>query len=519
MAEQYQNLEMLDLNGNTGLTGTFEVPKFLSMRDSWSGGYVPQQLVLDGSGIETIDVSNAGNLRKLNAGNCPNLSRITGTDQISNLTSLIVTNAPSLHYLDLPNLKKHGRHNSLLVSGTDLAYVNIPDEIDEMTYTQDGFNSSNLKTQSIDVEIGGYDETRGYWADLEKAFPGIIMERIANLQNYTAKAGSGTYEIDGGKIYGIKPDEYVTYTYNANNVKNGDGSYKFTLQPIIHFVSITLEDGGQNVPVGDTGVEVTLPGGSVAKPDGSFTTPGDLTVNPDGTITTENGTNLTIPGTGAVVTEDGKVTLPQGDVTYVDSDKTLTVPDGAVVNPDGTITWPKGDIAVNPDGSVTIGNGDTVKPDGDVQIDGEGNILLPDGGSIIKPDGTEKPVAPGTTVFPDGTTDEKETPTDPGEGDPTNPGEQPTDPDNGQNPSEPTPDQGNTGNGGSQNTGSTQTGTQTTTPGGEGKATDNAGGINGQSTGNAQTGDSSQVTLWAGLLSVSAMVLGFLGFKRKKQNS
>ena len=568
LEESYKKLGYIYCS-SAGLTGTFKVPKMetsynLVYMEDGSGEYsYGTQVDVNYTKIEILDVTNAGTVNTIAVRSCSKLTKIVGLENLKDLRYLAASNVPNLHYLDLPNFKNNGDRR-IDISGTDLAYLNIPDGVTLNV----GYNAGNLKTQSIDVEIGGYDKDKGYWADLVEAFPGIKMENISNLRDPNVNARTSGPYIDGNRVYGIQPDGYATYTYQVN--------VRYTMNPTIHFVDIKLVDKSE-VPVGDSGVVVTLPENSVAKPGGSFTTPGDLTVNPDGTITTENGTNLTIPETGAVVTEDGKVTLPQGDVTYMVSDKTLTVPDGAVVNPDGTITWPKGDIAVNPDGSVTIGNGDTVKPDGDVQIDDEGNIFLPDGGSITAPDGTVQTVAPGTTVFPDGTTDEEETPTDPGEGDPTNPGgdptdpgedptnpggdptdpgedptnpggdptnpgenptnpgeqptdpgenptnpgEQPTDPDNGQNPSEPTPDQGNTGNGGNQNTGSTQTGTQTSTPGREGSGTGTDGksgaeGISGQSTGNAQTGDSSQVTLWAGLLSVSAMALGFLGYRRRK---
>ena len=164
-------------------------------------------------------------------------------------------------------------------------------------------------------------------------------------------------------------------------------------------------------------------------------------------------------------------------------------------------------------------SGETPDPDG-------GETPAPDGGETPDPDGGETPDPDGgETPDPDG----GETP-DPDGGETPDPdgGETP-DPDGGETP-DPAPDQGDTGEGNNQNNqneGNTQTGTQTTTPGGEQRGTDDtaqngAGSAAGQNTGRTagtiQTGDSSQVTLWAGLLSVSAflVILSAIAGRRRK---
>ena len=441
LADSYEELGYLGLY-NSGLTGTFKVPEFKTDRNEtyYEDGSallaVGVQIDIENSDIEKLDVTNAGTLNSITLRNCSKLTDIVGIEDLDKLNCLVIGNIPNLHYLDLPNFASAGS-NILQIDGTDLAYVNIPDNITLNL----GYNASNLVTQSIDVEIGGYDKEKGYWADLNESFPGIKIDHISDLQplDATARANSGMWlDTDSGKIYGIKPNDYATYTYKVNN--------KYNMNPKIHFVDIKLVDKAEDVPVGDTNVEITLPGGSVAESDGSFTTPGNTTVNQDGTITTESGTTVTIPDKGSEVLESGDVTT-SGNTT-INSDGTITtesgttikIPDkGSVVtengnttvgditiNNDGTITTDEGTTikvpstgttinedgsietsggtVVKPDGTITNANGDTIKPNGnEVHIDESGTVTLPEGGAITDQNGNTTELKPGGAVESDGT--------------------------------------------------------------------------------------------------------------------
>ena len=427
---------------NCGLKGTLKIPELKTTRQNTDLGngegtfHGIQLYVIGSTGIETIDVSNAGNLNHISAGNCKSLKKIEGLENLQSIIAITISNIPNLHYLNIPNFStgSDGRR-TINISGTDLAYLNIPEGV-TLNY---GFNADGLVTQSIDVEIGGYDKEKGYWADLNASFPGIIMDHISDLKplDVTARANNMPW-IEGSRVYGIKPNDYATYTYKVNN--------KYNMNPKIHFVDIKLVDKAEDVPVGDTNVEITLPGGSIAESDGSFTTPGNTTVNQDGTITTESGTTVTIPDKGSEVLESGDVTT-SGNTT-INSDGTITtengttikIPDnGSVVtengnttvgditiNNDGTITTDEGTTikvpstgttikedgsietsggtVVNPDGTITNANGDTIKPNGnEVHIDESGTVTLPEGGAITDQNGNTTEVKPGGAVESDGT--------------------------------------------------------------------------------------------------------------------
>ena len=437
LADSFEKLGAIDVK-NGGLDGTFKVPELKTKYDGVDSGrgstYYGVMVYVDNTDIEVLDVSNAGKLDTISVDNCSKLNKIVGLENLEELRYMGIVNLTSLHYLNLMNFKNDGTYRAVDVSGTDLAYLNLPDGV-QMTR---GFNASNLVTQAIDVEIGGYDKEKGYWADLNASFPGIIMDHISNLQPLDATARANGPWIEGSRVYGIKPNDYATYTYKVND--------KYNMNPKIHFVDIKLVDKAEDVPVGDTNVEITLPGGSVAESDGSFTTPGNTTVNQDGTITTESGTTVTIPDKGSEVLENGDVTT-SGNTT-INSDGTITtengttikIPDnGSVVtengnttvgditiNKDGTITTDEGTTikvpstgttikddgsietsggtVVNPDGTITNANGDTIKPNGsEVHIDESGTVTLPEGGAITDQEGNTTELKPGGAVESDGT--------------------------------------------------------------------------------------------------------------------
>lgn len=420
MANSYKELAYIGLY-SSGLTGTFKVPKLETTQpadtmDNANQYMIGIQLNMDDTDIELLDVSDAGTLNTIALRNCKNLTDIVGLEDLKEIHFLAIKNIPNLHYLNLPNFVNKG-DRGLEIDGSDLAYLNIPDNV-TMSFSH---NFSNLVTQSIDVEIGGYDKEKGYWADLNASFPGIIMDHISGLQplDATARANNMPW-IEGTRVYGIKPNDYATYTYKVNN--------KYNMNPKIHFVDIKLVDKAEDVPVGDTNVEITLPGGSVAESDGSFTTPGNTTVNQDGTITTESGTTVTIPDKGSEVLESGDVTT-SGNTT-INSDGTITtengttikIPDnGSVVTENGNTTV--GDITINNDGSATTGGttitlppkGSVVTDDGkinvgDITINSDGTITTDEGttikvpstGTTIKDDGSIE-TSGGTVVNPDGT--------------------------------------------------------------------------------------------------------------------
>ena len=499
MANSYKKLAYIGLY-SSGLTGTFKVPKLETTQpadtmDNPQQYMIGIQLNMDDTDIELLDVSDAGTLNTIALRNCKNLTDIVGLEDLKEIHFLAIKNIPNLHYLNLPNFVNTG-DRGLEVDGSDLAYLNIPDNV-TMSFSH---NFSNLVTQSIDVEIGGYDKEKGYWADLNASFPGIIMDHISGLQplDATARANNGMWlDTASGKIYGIKPNDYATYTYKVNN--------KYNMNPKIHFVDIKLVDKAEDVPVGDTNVEITLPGGSIAESDGSFTTPGNTTVNQDGTITTESGTTVTIPDKGSEVLESGDVTT-SGNTT-INSDGTITtengttikIPDnGSVVtengnttvgditiNNDGTITTDEGTTikvpstgttikedgsietsggtVVNPDGTITNANGDTIKPNGnEVHIDESGTVTLPEGGELTDANGVVKPLAPEAAVNADGTI---------------------------------------LNNGEEENSGSIEA----ITPDKNG----NNGGV--------VTGDTTQAGVWGAGALLSAMLLGVFGYRRKKE--
>ncbi|WP_102268015.1 hypothetical protein [Massilicoli timonensis] len=498
LADRYKTLGFIGLGG-TGLSGTFVSPYLessytdeLEPDPNGNSFYFGTQIEINRTDIEVLDVSNGGKLNTIYASNCPKLTKFEGIKNLE-LRHIVINNTPNLHYLDLPNFKNKG-YRVVNISGTDLAYLNLPDGVT----TNYSNNFSNLVTQSIDVEIGGYDKEKGYWADLNESFPGIIMDHISDLKplDATARANNMPW-IEGTRVYGIKPNDYATYTYKINDM--------YKMNPKIHFVDIKLVDKAEDVPVGDTNVEITLPGGSIAESDGSFTTPGNTTVNQDGTITTESGTTVTIPDKGSEVLESGDVTT-SGNTT-INSDGTITtengttikIPDnGSVVtengnttvgditiNNDGTITTDEGTTikvpstgttikedgsietsggtVVNPDGTITNANGDTIKPNGnEVHIDESGTVTLPEGGELTDANGVVKPLAPEAAVNADGTI---------------------------------------LNNGEEENSGSIEA----ITPDKNG----NNGGV--------VTGDTTQAGVWGAGTLLSAMLLGVFGYRRKKE--